>query len=129
MNLQQRHTNFAQPNWKSRTLLSKDTVFVIAGQFSRGNEIREQEFYYETIALLILVNKGCVKVRHVNTEVQRSVKHCLVSTEYFLFLIYFDGHQNGEQFYQRGAILRGATAVWGGSCHKLPPWIRHCWSK
>ena len=30
---------------------------MIAGQFSRGKELREQEFYYETIALLILVGK------------------------------------------------------------------------
>jgi len=28
---------------------------VIAGEFSSGKEIREQEFYYETIVLLILV--------------------------------------------------------------------------
>jgi len=30
--------------------------------------------------------KWWVKVRHVNTEDQRSVKHCLVSTDYFLCL-------------------------------------------
>ena len=30
---------------------------VIAGQSSRGKEIREQEYYYETIAMLILIGK------------------------------------------------------------------------
>jgi len=30
-------------------VLTKEIVFVIAGQFSRGKEKREQEYYYETI--------------------------------------------------------------------------------
>jgi len=32
-------------------------VFVIAGQFSSGKEIREQEYYYETIAMLIIIGR------------------------------------------------------------------------
>jgi len=44
-------------NGNSRTVLAKEIVFVIAGQFSRGKEIREQEYYYETIAMLILIGK------------------------------------------------------------------------
>jgi len=38
-------------------MLAKEVVFAIAGQFSRGKEIREQEYYYETIVLLILIGK------------------------------------------------------------------------
>jgi len=30
-------------------------LFVTAGQFSRGKEIREQKYYYETIEMLILI--------------------------------------------------------------------------
>jgi len=32
-------------------------VFVIPGQLSRGKEIREQEYYYETVAMLIPIGK------------------------------------------------------------------------
>jgi len=38
-------------------VLAKEIVFVIAGQFSHGKETREQEYYYETIAMLILIGK------------------------------------------------------------------------
>jgi len=38
-------------------VLAKKIVFAIAEQFSRGREIREQEYYYETIAMLILIGK------------------------------------------------------------------------
>jgi len=50
----------------------------------RGKELREQEYYYETIAMLILTVRGWVKVCHVNPEVQKSVKQSL---EYFLPLL------------------------------------------
>jgi len=33
---------FAQPNGTSRTMLAKAIAFVIAGQLSRGKQIREQ---------------------------------------------------------------------------------------
>jgi len=46
MNLQQKQTNFAQLSGKSRTMLAKVIAFVIAGQFSRGKEIRKQKYYY-----------------------------------------------------------------------------------
>jgi len=38
-------------------MLAKEIVFVIAVQFSRGKEIREQECYYQTIAMLISIGK------------------------------------------------------------------------
>jgi len=38
-------------------VLVTEIVFVIAGQFSRGKEMRKQEYYYETIAMLILIGK------------------------------------------------------------------------
>jgi len=44
-------------NGKPRTVLAKETAFVVAGQFSRGKEIMEHEYYYETIAMLILIGK------------------------------------------------------------------------
>jgi len=47
--------------------------------------------------------------------------------EYFEICFYFHGHQKGAHLWQRGAIQGGATEVWGDSCFKLPPWIRH-WS-
>ena len=52
-----KQTEFAQPKRKSRTVLAKEIVFVTAGQLSRGKEISEQEYYYETIAVLILIGK------------------------------------------------------------------------
>jgi len=55
MNLKQ--TNFAQPNGKVITVQAKEIVFVIAGQSSHDKEIREQEYYSETIAMLILIGK------------------------------------------------------------------------
>jgi len=45
-------TDFAQTNGKSRTVLAKEIVFVIAGQFSRGKETREHECYHKTTAML-----------------------------------------------------------------------------
>jgi len=54
-------------------------------QFSRGKEIREQEFYYETIALLILIGKS--PGQSPSRKYRSSTKSfCLVSTEYFLSL-------------------------------------------
>jgi len=45
-----------------------------------------QWYYYEAIALLILSdNKNWAKIHHVNPEVKRSVKHCLVGS-IFLYL-------------------------------------------
>ena len=38
-------------------MLAKEIVFVIAVQFSRGKEIREQGYYYETIAMSIQIGK------------------------------------------------------------------------
>jgi len=38
-------------------VLTKATAFVIAEQFSRGEEIREQYYYYERIAWLIPIDK------------------------------------------------------------------------
>jgi len=38
-------------------MLEKEIVFVSAGEFSRGKAIREQEYYYETIAILIPIGK------------------------------------------------------------------------
>jgi len=40
-------------------VLAKEIVFVIAaaGQFSCGKEIMEQEYYYATIAMFILIGK------------------------------------------------------------------------
>jgi len=38
-------------------VLAKEIVFVIPGQFSRGKEIREQEYCYETNNMLILIGK------------------------------------------------------------------------
>jgi len=46
-----KQTNFAQPTGKPRTVLAKEIAFVIAGQFSRGKEKTEQEYYYETMAM------------------------------------------------------------------------------
>jgi len=49
-------------------MLTKEITFVIAGQLTRGNEIREQEYYYETIAILFLIGKsrGWFKVSVAN---------------------------------------------------------------
>jgi len=38
-------------------VLAEEIVFVIAGQFSRGKETMEHEYYYATIAMLILIGK------------------------------------------------------------------------
>jgi len=38
-------------------VLAKEIAFVSAGQFSCRKEIREQEYYYETMAMLILIAK------------------------------------------------------------------------
>jgi len=38
-------------------MLTKATAFVIAEQFSRGKETREQYYNYERIALLIPIDK------------------------------------------------------------------------
>jgi len=38
-------------------VLAKEIALVIARQFSPGKGIREQEYYYETMALLILIGK------------------------------------------------------------------------
>jgi len=38
-------------------VLTKATAFVIAEQFTRGKEIREQWHYYERIALLMPIDK------------------------------------------------------------------------
>ena len=48
--------------------------------------------------------------------------------DYFCLCFYFDSHQKGTHFYHRSAILRegGAIDVCGGSCPKMPPWVRHC---
>jgi len=35
----------------------KAIAFVIAGQFTRGKEIREHEYYFETMTMLILIGK------------------------------------------------------------------------
>jgi len=51
----------------------KEIVFIIAGQFSCGKEIREQEFYYETIALLILV---CRRLGQSPSRKYRSSTKC-----------------------------------------------------
>jgi len=55
MKIWQNQTNFAQTG--SRTVLAKAITFVISGQFSRGKEIREQWYYYERMASLILIDK------------------------------------------------------------------------
>jgi len=48
---------FAQPTGKPKYLLRREIAFVISGQFSRGKEIREQEHYYETLAMMILTGE------------------------------------------------------------------------
>jgi len=48
---------FAQPTGKPKILLRREIAFVISGQFSRGKEIREQEHYCETLAMMILTGE------------------------------------------------------------------------
>jgi len=48
---------FAQPTGKTTILLRREIAFMISGQFSRGKEIREQEHYYETMAMMILIGE------------------------------------------------------------------------
>jgi len=38
-------------------MLANENAFVIAEQFSHGKEIREQEYYFETMAMFILISK------------------------------------------------------------------------
>jgi len=53
-----KHTIFAQPNGKSRTVLAKnrlcDCWTVLTRKRNKGTR---QEYYYETIAMLILIGK------------------------------------------------------------------------
>jgi len=80
-------------------------VFVIVGQFSRG---REEEFYYETIALLFLVGK---RLGQSPSRKHRSSTKCkaLFSFDrvFLVFVFTSIGTGKGAHFYQRGAISRG----------------------
>jgi len=67
---------------------------------------------------ILFANRGWVKLRHVNPEIQQSVKHCLSETYLkitFHLCFYFDSHQKGAHLYQRGATRRGSTDVLGGA--------------
>jgi len=73
---------------------------------------------------MVFDNRVWAKARHANLEVQRNVKHCLVQS-IFILSFYLAKHQKGAHLYQKGAIQRGATDLWGGSCPKLPPLHSH----
>jgi len=117
-------------------------VFVIAGQFTCEKEIREQEFYYETKALLILVGNRLGQSGQSPSRKYQSSRKCeaLISFSwvFFVFVSTSIGTKMGRIFIRglRGGQLpqmprhvKGAphsTDVRGGSCPKCPPWIRHC---
>jgi len=100
---------------------------VIAGQFSRGKEIRERGFNYETLALLILVGK---RLGQSPSHKYRSSTKCkaLFSFDWVFHVFVFTsiGTEKGHIFIRWAPFQGGATAVWGGSCPNSPPWIRHC---
>jgi len=120
MNLQQKSTNFAQRNCKSRTVLAKekDRVCDCWAVLTRT----EQEFYYETIALLILLGK---RVGQSPSRKHRSSTKCkaLFSFDWVFFVFVFTsiGTEKGSIFIRGAPFKGGATAVWGGSSPKLPP--------
>jgi len=100
-------------------------AILIAGQFSRGKETREQEFYYKTMALLILINKRLGQSLSRKSWCSTKCK-ALLSLECFLHLCLFDRSQKGAHFYQRDAILTGRhRRLEGGVAPNCPPWIRH----
>jgi len=124
MNLSRKQTKFAQPNGKSRTVLANEWDHVCdcwAEGISSGKEIREQEFYYETIALLILVGKRLGESPSRKYRNSTKFKALLVSTEYFSLCFYFDRRRKGAHFYQRRTILWGYRHRLGESCPKLLP--------
>ena len=92
---------------------------MIAGQFSRGSE---QEFYYETIPLLILVGK---RLGQSPSRKNRSSTKCkaLFSFDrvFFVFVFTSIGTEKGRIFIRGAPFEGGATAVWGGSCPNCSP--------
>jgi len=88
---------------------------VIAGQFSRGKELREQEFYYETIALLILVGK---KLAQSPSHKYQSSTKCKAlfgfNSVFFVFVFTSIGTKKGRIFI-RGAPFQGAPQPFGGA--------------
>ena len=89
---------------------------MIAGQFSRGKELREHEFYYETIALLILVGK---KLGQSPSHKYRSSTKCKAlfgfNSVFFVFVFTSIGTKKGRIF------IRGAPQSFGGQLPQTAP--------
>ena len=84
-------------------------MFVIAGQFSRG---KEQEFYHETITLLILVRKrlGQSPSRKHRSSTKRKVLFSF-NRVFFVFAFTSIGTEKGRIFIRGAPFKEGATAV------------------
>ena len=95
---------------------------MIAGQFSRGKELREHEFYYETIPLLILVGQ---MLGQSPSRKYRSSTKCEAlfgfNSVFFVFVFTSIGTKKGRIFIRGAPFQKGATAVWRGQLPQTAP--------